>query len=95
MIPDQSWREASEPHWLWLLGSLVAPTVLLVVSLLGLGRGSFVSADVAAIIALFAVITALSFAGAALIRRSRAAIAITVTGAALTLLGFWWLHWVS
>jgi hypothetical protein len=95
MIPDGSWREASEPHWLWLLGSLVAPMSLLVVSLLGLGRGSFVSADAAVMIALFAVITAVSFAGAALIRRSRTAIAITMTGAAITLLGFWWLHWVS
>lgn len=95
MIPDRSWRDVSEPHWVWLLGSLVAPTSLLLVSLLGLGRGSFVSADAAAMIALFAVVTALSFAGAALIRRSRVAILITMTGAALTLLGFWWLHWVS
>ena len=95
MIDDHSWREASEPHWLWLLGSLVAPTSLLLFSLLGLGRGSFVSADVAAIIALVAVITSVTFAGAALVRRSRLAIAITAIGASLTLLGFWWLRWVS
>lgn len=80
---------------MWLLGSLVAPTSLLLVSLLGLGRGSFVSTDVAAMVAIFAVVTALSFAGAALIRRSRLAILITMTGAALTLLGFAWLRWVS
>ena len=95
MIPDHSWCEASEPHWMWLLGSLVAPTSLLLFSLLGLGRGSFVSADIAALIALIAVTVAVAFAGAALIRRSRTAIAITCTGAILTLLGFWWLHWVS
>ena len=95
MIEDHSWREASEPHWLWLAGSLVAPISLLLLSLLGMGRGSFVSADVAAVIALLAVITAVGFAGAALVRRSRIAIAITAIGTALTLLGFWWLHWVS
>ena len=95
MIPDHSWRAVSEPHWMWLLGSLVAPMSLLLLSLLGLGRGSFVSTDIAALIAPLAVIIALTFAGAALIRRSRIAIAITGTGAVLTLLGFWWLHWVS
>jgi hypothetical protein len=95
MIRDHSWREASEPHWLWLVGSLVAPTALLIVSLLGLGRGSFVSTGIAAAIAMIAVLVSLGFAGAALLRRSRKAIAITAAGTALTLLGYWWLHWVS
>lgn len=80
---------------MWLAGSLVAPISLLLLSLLGLGRGSFMSADVAALIALIAVLTAVGFAAAALIRRSRIAIAITTIGTAFTLLGFWWLHWVS
>jgi hypothetical protein len=95
MIPDHSWRQTTEPHWMWLFGSLIAPASLLLLSLLGLGRGSFVSADIAAMVALIAVVIALAFVGIALVRRNRIAVAITAVGASLTALGFWWLHWVS
>ena len=88
-------RERYEPHWVWMLGSLVAPMVLLVVSLLGMGRGSLVSAGVAMMVPNVALATAAAMTGAAIIRGRRVPIVITLVGLAMTAAGFFWLRWIA
>lgn len=88
-------RERYEPHWVWLLGSLVAPMALLVVSLLGMGRGAIVSTAVAMVVPNVALATAAAVSAAACIRGRRVPILITCVGLGLTLVGFLWLRWVA
>ena len=88
-------RERYEPHWVWLLGSLVAPMALLVVSLVGMGRGSLVSTGVAVMVPTIALTTAAVMTGAALIRARRVPIVITLVGLSLTAAGFLWLRWIA
>ena len=89
------WRDRYQPHWVWAAGSLVIPAALLIISVLGMGRASFVSTAVAALVPNVALILALALAGAALVRGRRVPIVITLVGLLLTLAGFWWLRWVS
>ena len=93
--PPPPWRDLYEPHWIWLAGSLVIPAALLVFSVLGLGRGAFISSDVAGAFPLVALVLSLALACAALLRGRRVPLAITCVGLMLTLIGFWWLRWVS
>jgi hypothetical protein len=89
------WRDLYQPHWIWAAGSLAIPAVLLAVSMLGMGRASFVSTAVAAVLPSVALMLALALAGAALVRGRRVPIVITLAGLMLTFAGFWWLRWVS
>jgi hypothetical protein len=84
-----------DPHWFWIVGSMVIPFAMLVTAVLGLGRGSFISTGVAAATPLAAVLLSLGVMCMALLRRRRVPIAIASAGFLLTTLGYWWLHWVS
>ena len=88
-------RERDEPHWVWLLGSLIAPLTLLAVSLAGMGRGSLISTGVAVTVPNVALLTSAVVAGVALFRGRRLPILITLIGCALTAAGFFWLRWVG
>lgn len=83
------------PHWAWFVGSLVGPCGLLLTSLLGLGRESLVSLDVAAILPAIAELVSLAVVSAALIHRRRVPLRIATAGFLLTSIGFLWLYWVS
>ena len=90
-----AYRERAQPHWLWVIGAVLVPLALLLVSVLGLTRGSFVSTDVAAVVPSVALAVSIGVTGVALARRSRAALIIAVFGLLLTVLGVLWLRWVG
>ena len=89
------WRDTYQPHWVWVAGSLVTPALLLLLSVLGMGRASFVSTAVATVVPSVALLLSVALTGAALLRGHRIPIVITMVGLMLTLAGFWWLRWVS
>jgi len=87
--------ERAQPHWVWAVAAVVIPGTLVMISLLGLGHGSFVSAGVAAALPGLAVVIALGVLVAAILHRRRTPMRIAAFGLFLTLLGFGWLHWVA
>lgn len=97
MVRDRhiDFSERAQAHWIWVIGALLVPFALLLVSMLGMPRGSFVSTEVAAAVPLVALVLSLGVLGIALAMRRRAAIAVTVAGVVLTVLGVLWLRWVG
>jgi hypothetical protein len=95
MDMDTGRSERAQPHWVWVVAAVVIPITLVMISLLGLGRGAFVSTSVAAVLPQLAVIIALGVLAVALLHRRRTPMAIAAFGLFLTLLAFGWLHWVA
>ena len=87
--------DRAQPHWVWVVAAVVIPGTLVMISLVGLGRGSFVSTSVAAALPGLAVVIALGVMAAAILHRRRTPMRIAAFGLFLTLLGFGWLHWVA
>ena len=85
----------AQPHWVWFVAAVVIPGTLLMISLLGLGRGSFVPVSIAAALPGVAVIIALGVLAVAALYRRQTPMRIAAFGLFLSLLTFGWLHWVD
>ena len=83
------------PHWIWFVGVVFTPFLLIVLGFLGAGFGGLVPAEIAAACPRVAVSLSAIGMAAAVVRRRRAAIALAALGLSISLGGLLLLWWLS
>ena len=85
----------TQPHWFWGVCFVLLPFCLTALGFVGIYRGAFISFGVASLAPRLAVVLSLSGLTAAVLRRRRVPILITMLGVAISLSGLLLLMWLA